>query len=101
MGAGKYSSRVEWLRRTKVSADGYGQPSYGYPSRGYLWAAVEEMAANRETKQESERQVTTTVVRIRGYIDVSVSDRLRILGAYYDVKTARTGDNETICEVER
>lgn len=102
--AGQYVDRVEWLKRTKGVPDSFGdrKPTDTYPSQGYLWAAIEDVAANRSTEKESERQLTSGTVRIRNYPAVVAGDRLVDGdGQTWTVKTVIAGDNEISCEVER
>jgi hypothetical protein len=103
--AGAFIDRLEWLKRLPTAkGDGFGQrPQGAFESKGHLWCAVEDIAANRETRKESERQVTTATIRIRNYPGVKAGDQLRdaILGQTWDVRSAVELDNETVCEVER
>ena len=100
--AGGYNTRLEWLQRTAGTPDGYGQRRDTYPSQGYLWCALEDVAGNRTVEKESEKQVTSATVRIRNYPAVVPGDRLGDAdGGIWTVKTAVAGDNETLCEVEQ
>lgn len=100
--AGDYQTRLQWMKRTKSTADGYGDRKATdiYPSQGWLWCAIEDVAANRESRKEGERQVTSANVRLRNYPAIVAGDRLA--GEHvWTVLTVTEGDNETICEVER
>ena len=101
--AGGYRDRLEWLKQTKGTASGFGEKPSTYPSQGFLWCAVEDVAAGRVTEKESERQQTTATVRIRNYPAVAPGDRLHDVGRgeLWTVRTVARGDNETRAEVDR
>jgi head-tail adaptor len=100
--AGEYRTRLEWLRRTPGTPDGFGQRQDTFDPQGWLWCAIEDLAANRVTEQESERHQVTASVRIRNYPAVAPGDRLRGTdGREWEVRTAVEGDNEVLCEVRR
>ncbi len=97
--AGSYADRLEWGQKTAGTPDAFGdrKPSTTYPSQGYLWCAVEDVGASRETKKEGERQLTTATVRIRNAPAVAAGDRL----GDWTVLTVTAGANELTCEVEK
>ncbi|VTR95238.1 : Phage_H_T_join [Gemmata massiliana] len=100
--AGAYRYRLEWLQRTKGAPTSFGERQDTFPSQGHLWCAVEDVAGNRDTQKESERQLTTATVRARNYPAVVAGDRLVDADANtWTVKTAVEGDNEMVLEVER
>jgi len=105
MRAGDYCIRLEWLKRIPdAQPDSFGQRPRTHESAGYLWCAIDEATANRETEKESEGQKTSATVRIRNYPAIVAGDRLYDAAEddTWEVKTARaTDDNETVCEVER
>lgn len=102
MRAGDYRTRLTWLRTTLGTPDGFGQKPEETTALGSLWCAVEDVVANRESRKESERQITTATIRVRNYPDVRPGDQLRDDGesTTWTVLTAVAGDNETLCEVE-
>lgn len=100
MKAGDYRDRLEWLKRTRATKDGFGAPVETYPSQGYLWCAVEEVTANRESVKDAQRQVTTATIRVRNFPAIGPGDRLSGGGFVWSVLTAVAGDNETTCEVD-
>jgi hypothetical protein len=98
--AGDYRDRLEWLKRTAGGTDAPGQRQFTYPSQGYLWCAVEDLAANRETVKNVERQVTAANVRVRGEVALLPGDRLADGETVWTVLTVVAGDNETLLEVD-
>ncbi|MDY3558120.1 head-tail adaptor protein [Gemmata sp. JC673] len=101
--AGDYRDRVQWLQRVK-GKDGFGDRRAGdtWTDAGALWAAIEDVIANREGVKESEKQKTSATVRLRNYPGVVAGDKLQDLdGNVWLVKTAVNGDNELTCDVER
>lgn len=102
MKAGDYRDRVEWLQRTVVASDGFGERTATFPSQGFLWCAIEDIGANRESKKEGEKQVSTATVRIRNRPAVAAGDKLVGVLATMLVKTVtrEPSGNELSCEVE-
>lgn len=100
--AGGYTDRVEWLQRTKGVPDSFGdrKPTLTYPSQGFLWAAVEDVAAGQESRLEAKRQVNTASVRVRNYPGVVAGDRLSAVLGTFTVLTVVQAENEITCEVE-
>jgi head-tail adaptor len=103
MKAGDYNTRLEWLRKSKGSRDSFGQREDPYTPAGYLWGAVEDVAAGRTTEKQSEKQLTSATIRIRNFPDVAAGDKLREVasGAEWEVLTVVDGDNEIEIEAER
>lgn len=102
MAAGKYPTRFEWRRKTAGTPDTFGQKPKEHENLGSLWGAVEDLAANRTTEKESERQLTSATIRLRNYPEVAPGDLLREAGSgvEWSVRTAIEGDNEIECEAE-
>jgi hypothetical protein len=100
--AGTYRDRVEWLQKTKGVPDTFGdrKPTFTYPSQGFLWAVVEDVAGGRESRLEAKRQVSTANVRLRNYPAVVAGDRLSAVLGTMTVLSVVGGDNEVTCEVE-
>jgi head-tail adaptor len=99
--AGEYVDRLDWGQRTKGTPDSFGQAVYTFPTQGFLWGVVEEVAGLRVTEMESEKQQTTATIRLRNYPAVAAGDRLTDgLGRVWRILSAVRGDVEVLCEVE-
>lgn len=104
-GAGDYPERFDWQKRAPGAKDPVGQRADTFPSQGSVWGRLENPGGTRRTSKESDRQLVTGTVRLRGFVGVVPGDRLvsRRWAETWTVTTAvpDRGEFETVCQVER
>lgn len=101
--AGKYDTRLIWLKHTPVTDPDTNQAKDSYVENGFLWAGITDRSAAKIESIGLLTAQSTTEIRIRNFPTLGFKDQLREKGSdtYYAIDGIHRGDAELIVSATR
>jgi head-tail adaptor len=102
MAVGEYRDRVQRMIFTTAENPQDGQDVEDYTPGGKLWVAIEQLNGLTDTRYDGEQTGQTATIRIHGFPQVNVYDRLKdAFGQVWEVRSKVYGTNEIVCDCEK